>query len=163
MFAISRKGQAGTNVFLGKVREIAQHLLVGHAGSKPAENIIDRDAQAADAGFATPLAGLDGDDVLVTHGWTVVLSRADVKRPDNWGVPSFGIAVVGAGSCPRFCTTGRGREAAPTGPGSQLETLPTIENSDSWRVNLEIVAASLLAAFWTIVVQAAAVAWIQDS
>jgi hypothetical protein len=38
------------------------------AGRKPAKHIRDGDPHVADARTATPLAGLDCDDVLVFHG-----------------------------------------------------------------------------------------------
>jgi hypothetical protein len=39
---------------------------MGHAGRQPAEDITDRDAHTSDTRLPTPLAGRDGNNVLVS-------------------------------------------------------------------------------------------------
>jgi len=64
---ICGKSQARTNVLLGKVREIAQNLLVAHAGCEIIENVVNSDSQAPNARLAAALARFDGDDLGIIH------------------------------------------------------------------------------------------------
>src|SRR5215207_1198153 len=65
--AVSSVGQAGQDVLLGKVREISEYLLVGHAGGQVREHVVDRDAHPPDGASAAALARLDGDDLVVVY------------------------------------------------------------------------------------------------
>lgn len=66
--SVSGEGQAGPDVLPGKVGKVAQDLILRHAGSEVLQDVIDRDAQPADAGLATALPLLDGDSVLIPYG-----------------------------------------------------------------------------------------------
>lgn len=59
---VGRKGQSGTDVVLGQVREVIDDLRVSHPGSQHVKNLVNRDAETTDTGFPAALAGLDGDD-----------------------------------------------------------------------------------------------------
>ena len=63
--AIGRVGEAGADVAFGDLWEVGPDLVVRHAGGEPAEDVGDGDPQAANAGSAAALAGLDGDDLAV--------------------------------------------------------------------------------------------------
>ena len=62
---VSGKGQRGVDVLSREVREIGDDLGGTHAGCQPAQNVVDGDPHAADAGLAAPLARLDRDAFAV--------------------------------------------------------------------------------------------------
>ncbi len=51
----------GLEVFLFEVGELAEDLLLGHSGGEVRSQIVDAEAQAADAGLSSHLAGFDRD------------------------------------------------------------------------------------------------------
>jgi len=51
----------GLEVFLFEVGEVSEDLLLGHAGGEVGGQIVDAEAEAADAGLPAHLAGFDGD------------------------------------------------------------------------------------------------------
>ena len=55
MLAIRRESQGGVDVFCREFREIGEDFRIAHAGSQPAENIIDGDPHMTDAGFPPPV------------------------------------------------------------------------------------------------------------
>ena len=59
--------ETGKNIFFCKVRKIFQNFVVRHARGEVLQDIVNGDAHSADARLAAALAGLDRDDVLVTH------------------------------------------------------------------------------------------------
>ncbi len=52
------------SIFGGEIRKVLQNLLLGHAGSQILEDVVDGNAQAANARLAAALAGLDSDELL---------------------------------------------------------------------------------------------------
>lgn len=56
-----RVQQRGGNVFSFEVGIIGKDLLTAFTGGKQFQNIADPDTQAANAGAATALIGIDGD------------------------------------------------------------------------------------------------------
>jgi len=72
---ISSVAQAGQDVGLGQVGEVFEDFVVGHAGGEVAQDVVNGDAHATDAGFAAAFTRFDGDDVLVLHGSISELRR----------------------------------------------------------------------------------------
>lgn len=56
---LRRKRVNGCEVLLFETRMLTENLIFGHSVGEPSENIIDRDAHAADARLAVPLVGFD--------------------------------------------------------------------------------------------------------
>jgi len=50
-----------------KLWVVGNDILMRHAGSKPTQNIGNRDTHPADAGTPSALSGLDGNDGLIVH------------------------------------------------------------------------------------------------
>src|ERR1035441_5736159 len=65
--AVCCEGEAGTNIFFSEIGKVAQNLLVGHSAGQIIQNVVDGDAQAANASLTATLAGIDGDDLRVVH------------------------------------------------------------------------------------------------
>jgi hypothetical protein len=72
--------QASPDVVLGQFRKVVEDLLMGLTNGEPTENVRDRNSHVADAGTATALAWLDGNDVLVIHGKQPSTIRGSVQQ-----------------------------------------------------------------------------------
>lgn len=66
-FPIGSKGEARSDVFTGQIGKVLEDILFAHPGSEIFQNVIDRDAQSTDAGFAAPLARINVDEVFPVH------------------------------------------------------------------------------------------------
>ncbi len=83
-------GKAGEDILLGQVGEVGENFGMGHARGEIGKDIVNGDAHASNAGFATALAGFEGDDVLVVHGWQswrdvcILAYRSIHLRPNEW-------------------------------------------------------------------------------
>lgn len=73
--------ETGKNIFFCKVRKIFQDFILRHTRGEILQDIVDGDAHAADARLAAALAGLDSDDVLVTHLLTGAGLLVKLGRP----------------------------------------------------------------------------------
>jgi hypothetical protein len=62
-FAVSRKRQAGPDVFFCQIREVRQNLLMRHARRQIPKHIRNRHPQPTN----TPLPGLHRDDLRIIH------------------------------------------------------------------------------------------------
>jgi hypothetical protein len=133
----SRLGQACLDVILGQFREVAQDLLVCPTGRETTDHICDGDSHMADTRTATPLAGLDRDDVLVFHGARLTLFFAQGQRAETSPAASaFWVSLVPI-PWPRNC----GNSPTPKTPrcawlglligvtSHQPTTLPSVETA----------------------------------
>lgn len=77
--AISRKSETSPDIFGSEIREILENFILSHAGSQVFEDLIDRNAQTANAGFAAALTGLNGDQLCVVHNLRVGAAEGKVK------------------------------------------------------------------------------------
>jgi hypothetical protein len=68
--AVSRERETSTNVVAGEVGEVVKDLAFGHPRGELIEDVVDRDAKAANTGFPTHLARLNRDDLAVVHSPT---------------------------------------------------------------------------------------------
>ncbi len=78
-FAVSGKGQAGANVFLGEIGKLGEEFGVAHTRSQIFQDIGDSHAGPADAGFAAALAGFNGDNLMIIHHLKIIRNPARVK------------------------------------------------------------------------------------
>ena len=90
-FTVSGIGQSSTYVLEGEFRILLDNLLVGHPGSEPTQDIVNRDAHTPNARSAAALTRLDGNDLAVVHG-----SR--VRRQSLSGKPSQWLRAHGFGN-----------------------------------------------------------------
>jgi hypothetical protein len=60
-YAVREELTRRLEVFLFEVGKIAENLVLRHAGSEIGSEVVDGEAQAADAGLAAHLTGFDGD------------------------------------------------------------------------------------------------------
>src|SRR5216684_2429953 len=67
MFALGRVTETRENVRVGEVWKITKYLVLAHASREIRENVIDRDAHAANTWLPAALAWLDHDDAFVSH------------------------------------------------------------------------------------------------
>jgi hypothetical protein len=65
--AVSRKGESGANVLTLEVREVVEDLVLAHAPGEVVEDVVDGDAEPADARLPAPFPRLDGDPLAVVH------------------------------------------------------------------------------------------------
>ena len=65
--SVSRERQARSDVLASEIGEIAKDLRLRHARCEVFEDVVDGDAQAADARLPAPLAWFDRDDLPVVH------------------------------------------------------------------------------------------------
>ena len=70
-FPVRRVDQTRTNILLREFGIIIEDFLMRHAGGQPAQNVAHGNAQAPNAGLASALAGLNGDDALIAHAGTL--------------------------------------------------------------------------------------------
>src|SRR5881227_1188966 len=66
-FAADRERNASLQVVSREVWEVCENLILCHIGSQIFQNLVDGDAQAADAGFAATLVRVDGDVIPIVH------------------------------------------------------------------------------------------------
>ena len=66
-FTVGGIGKAGLYILGRKIGKIAEQLLRGHPGGEVLEHLVHRDAQAANARLAAPLARLDGNEVAIVQ------------------------------------------------------------------------------------------------
>jgi hypothetical protein len=66
-FPIRGEGQRRPNVVAFKIREIREDFILRHAAGQIIEDVVDRDAQPAQARLAAALAWLDGDPLPIVH------------------------------------------------------------------------------------------------
>ena len=64
---VSRKSQAGMDVFACQVGEVFEDVLFAHTGGKVLQYIVHGHAEAADAGLAPTLLRIDSNAVLPIH------------------------------------------------------------------------------------------------
>ena len=83
----SSKGEAGPDVFGLQVRKIAQQVRFGHSPGEVFEDVVDRDAGASDARFASANARRDDDAVFPRHGVTLRRAFRVRKRDTDAGMP----------------------------------------------------------------------------
>jgi hypothetical protein len=66
-FPIGSKRVHGAEIFALEVRKIGQNLIFAHPAGEVREDVIHRNAQAADARLAAALSGFDGDPFAIVH------------------------------------------------------------------------------------------------
>ncbi len=54
---------------MGEVGKVFEDFLIGHAGGKIGQHIIDGDSHSSNAGFAAAFARFKRDPIAVAHGW----------------------------------------------------------------------------------------------
>ena len=84
MFTIGGEGEGRLDILQAEFGVIREDLLVAHAGSKPSEHIINRDAHVTDTWSATTFSGFNGDAATVIFhvgnlGFGAALARAEVE------------------------------------------------------------------------------------
>ena len=85
-FTVSGESEAGLQILGGKIGKVGEDFLFGHAAGEIVEDIVNRDAEPADARFAAALVGFDRDDVLVAH------ERESARRREDRQVRARGEA-----------------------------------------------------------------------
>jgi len=65
--AIGGEGKHGEEIFVFQIRKVGEDFRFAHACGEIGEDIVDGDAEPANAGLAAPFAGLDGDAVRGVH------------------------------------------------------------------------------------------------
>ena len=75
-FAFCREGQASANVGLGEVGKVGQNLRLTHSSGQIAQNVVDGNAQPANAWLAATLAGVDRNDLRVVDANLLWRSRS---------------------------------------------------------------------------------------
>ena len=81
--AVSSKGEAGPDVVGLQVRTIAQQVRLGHSPGEILEDVLDCDAGASDARFASANARGDDDAVFPGHGVALLRAFRVRKRETN--------------------------------------------------------------------------------
>lgn len=67
--AVGRERQGGADIVALEVGEVGEDLLLTHPASEVVQHVVHGNAEAADAGLAAPLPGLDGDALAVVHAF----------------------------------------------------------------------------------------------
>ena len=69
--------ETGENVLVGQLRKVVEDFGLGHPASQIPEHIADREAGAADAGFAEADRRVDGNALELCYGRTIRLICRD--------------------------------------------------------------------------------------
>ena len=81
---VSRKGEACVEIIASQVGEIRKDLRFWHARREIIKHVIDGDSKTSNAGFATHLIGLDGDDLAIVHsGFNYTGRDCNTRRFDG--------------------------------------------------------------------------------
>ncbi len=67
MLALSRVAQTCEDVLVSEIREVSEHLFLGHPGREIGEHVVHRNPHAADAWLTASLTWLNRDDSFVRH------------------------------------------------------------------------------------------------
>jgi len=66
-FTVGGESEASLQILGGKIGKVGEDFRFGHAAGEIIEDIVNRDAEPADARFAAALVCLDRNDGLVVH------------------------------------------------------------------------------------------------
>ena len=73
MLALSGEREAGADILRLQFRLVSKYFGLRPTGREPIQDIVNRDAQAAHAGFATAFAGLHRNPIKSAHWVSTVL------------------------------------------------------------------------------------------
>lgn len=65
--SVSGEGNTCADILPGKIREILQNFIFGHARGEVLQNVVNGNSKTSDAGFTASLTGLDRNAVFIVH------------------------------------------------------------------------------------------------
>jgi hypothetical protein len=85
MLALRGVTEAGQDILVREIWELAQQIGFAHTCCEVRENIVNRHPHATDARLTAALPGLDGDDAVVPHV-TILRPACSPELPMHAGV-----------------------------------------------------------------------------